>query len=221
MYDVLLWICIYVYSAVIVSPLLCSLKKSRWLTTEDELLEFQALFQRKAGGSSVGMEYLRSSKVRGYRTKKGNLAAGYVINAQVCRQIFCLRLFCARLQHHDLLCNAQAPLRYFSWLDPEDRKQRPEDAVAEKDLVEITCIVFDSRQINYVDRGRIYLESITLAMETGEPRAAFPASTVTSCDCTWHRGAAFSTLGNSNRILDLRIRRVCRQAVSTGRQLCA
>ena len=69
---------------------------------------------------------------------------------------------------------AQAPLRYFSWLDPEDRKHRPEDAVAEKDLVEITCIVFDSRQINYVDRGRIYLESITLAMETGEPRAALP-----------------------------------------------
>ena len=87
------------------------------------------------------------------------------------------------------------PLRYFSWLDPEDRKQRPEDAVAEKDLVEITCIVFDSRQINYVDRGRIYLESITLAMETGAPRAALP---VGSFHCTCFTRDALSTSNNSD-----------------------
>ena len=83
MYEFLLWTCIYLYSAIIVSPLLCSLRKSRWLTTEEELLEFQALFLRRAGGSSVGLDYLRQSKVRGYRTRTGSLAAGYVINAQV------------------------------------------------------------------------------------------------------------------------------------------
>ena len=83
MYAFVLWFCIYLFAATVVPPLLCALKKSRWLITEEELLEFQALFERRSGGSSVGLEYLRSSRVRGYRKKTGSLAAGYVINAQV------------------------------------------------------------------------------------------------------------------------------------------
>jgi len=116
---------------------------SRWLKSEADLLTFQNEFERLAG-NPLDMAYLQRSRVRGYFTTAGEMLAGFII------------------------CS-EGPLRYYSWLSPEDRLPRLSDRMQPSDFVEITCIWMKKGRIHPFTRGQVYLESIVFAALHGKP----------------------------------------------------
>jgi hypothetical protein len=119
--------------------------KSRWLTSERDLIDFRRNFEDRSG-NPLSSEYMVAAKVRGFFDRRGELIAGFIINAT-------------------------QPLRYFDWLPESDREWRRGDVFKAEDFVEITCIWTKKGRIPAISssRAQIYLESLFFAVKTGKP----------------------------------------------------
>jgi hypothetical protein len=119
--------------------------KSRWLTSERDLIDFRQNFEERSG-NPLSTDYMLAAKVRGFFDQRGELIAGFIINAT-------------------------QPLRYFDWLSEGDREWRHGDAFRAEDFVEITCIWTKKGRIAAISlsRAQIYLESLIFALNTGKP----------------------------------------------------